>query len=62
MGQTPLHFACEQGRPAIVRQLLAAGAQPAATDGHGLTPMAMAARMGHAHVVAVLVEAARTAS
>lgn len=62
MGQTPLHFASEQGRPAIVRQLLAAGAQPGATDANGLTPVVMAARQRHTEVAALLVEAARTAA
>ena len=61
MGQTPLHFASEQGRPDIVRTLLAAGAQPRAVDRNGLSPLAMATRNRHTEVVALLAQALRDA-
>ncbi len=62
MGQTTLHFASEQGRPAIVRQLLAAGAEPRVVDRSGVSPLAMAARQGHKDVVVLLAEAMRDAA
>ena len=62
MGQTPLHFASEQGRPAIVRQQLAAGAEPRVVDRSGVSPLAMAARQGPRDVVVLLAEAMRDAA
>ena len=38
-GTTALHHACTRAAPALVRILLAAGADPAARDAHGTTPL-----------------------
>lgn len=38
-GQTPLHFACERGHPAVVTRLLDAGADIEARDMIGRTPL-----------------------
>jgi hypothetical protein len=55
-----LHYAVQsvQARPWVVRALLAAGAEPGATDTDGNTPAALAARIedgpGKAQVLALL--------
>lgn len=56
-GVTPLHLAVRRGLKRYVRPLLAAGANPASTDGDGQTPLHWAAREGHASVAAALLEA-----
>ena len=55
-GWTGLHAACKMGRAAVVRLLLARGADPAATTSLGSTPLHIAAAQGHAEAAAVLLE------
>ena len=56
-GQTPLHLAVAQkGSDAVVKQLLAAGANPNAMDNAGLTPLATATRAQNESVVSLLME------
>ncbi|CAG9783821.1 unnamed protein product [Diatraea saccharalis] len=56
-GTTALMVACENGRIATLRALLAAGADPCACDADGWTPLAFAARGGHLAVVRELLDA-----
>ena len=51
---TPLHFSASAGHIAVVRVLADGRAYLDATDGHGVTPLAAAARAGHAGAVAEL--------
>ncbi len=64
---TPLHYACEAGQLPTVRALVAAGARvndlarvcsagPFTTVEVQASPLACAARLGHAEVVAFLLE------
>jgi hypothetical protein len=53
-GSTPLHFAAANGHAAIVRILLASGANPEKVDKDGLTPEEIASSIGQDDVVAVL--------
>ncbi len=56
-GQTPLHLAVAQkGSDAVVKQLLAAGANPNAMDNAGLTPLATATRAQNESVLSLLME------
>ncbi len=52
--QTPLHVAVEKGYVEVVRAFLAAGADPAARDGQGRTPLDAA---GHPEIARLLIEA-----
>ncbi|GBP85350.1 Kinase D-interacting substrate of 220 kDa B [Eumeta japonica] len=54
---TALMVASERGRAEAVRLLVAAGADPNATDADGWGPVALAARAGHAPVVRELLDA-----
>ncbi|KAH6884532.1 putative ankyrin repeat protein, partial [Thelonectria olida] len=57
-GQTPLWWAASKGQAAVMRQLIAAGANPNADDvTHGLTPLHQAANKNHHEAVKVLLEA-----
>lgn len=56
-GVAPLHFAAQEGRPGIVRALLAAGAKPGIADDGGSTPLHVAARQDDPEIVALLLEA-----
>ncbi|XP_049867259.1 kinase D-interacting substrate of 220 kDa B isoform X3 [Pectinophora gossypiella] len=56
-GTTALMCACETGRTAAVRLLLAAGADAGAADADGWTPLAFAARGGHLAIVKDLLDA-----
>lgn len=58
-GWTALHLAAYNGNPETVRVLLAAGADPAADDGTGKTPLDWASEAGKADNVALLQQAAR---
>ena len=53
-GCTPLHDAAENGREAVARALLAAGADTKAEDCHGQTPLSYAREGRHAALVALL--------
>ncbi|ATY58984.1 ankyrin 2,3 unc44 [Cordyceps militaris] len=57
-GRTPLHLACADDfqRPALVRYLLAHGANPSATTRARETPLVMAIRCGNAEIVEALLE------
>lgn len=52
-GSTPLHFAAANGHAHIVSLLLSHGANPDATEKHGLTPEDLAREAGHVNVVTV---------
>lgn len=56
-GWTALHLAAYNGNPETVRVLLAAGADPAADDGTGKTPLEWAREAGKAENVALLQQA-----
>ena len=64
-GRTPLHCAAEEGRAAVVGQLLAAGAAMDAKDDDRRTPLYRAARGGRAameeQLLAAVVEQLRAA-
>ena len=49
-----LHCAAARGHEAVVRALLARGAETGAVDKRGATAAALAAKQGHAHVAALL--------
>lgn len=49
--------ACENGRVAAARMLLAAGADASAADSDGWTPLAFAARGGHLTIAKELLDA-----
>lgn len=53
-GMTPLHVAVKRGLAAMVPVLLAVGADVAAVDADGLSPLALALADGHAEIAAVL--------
>ncbi len=54
--RTPLHVAAEHGCVHVVKQLLDAGASPAARTDRGWTPLHLAAICGREHVVALLLD------
>jgi ankyrin repeat protein len=56
-GATALHIAAGEGQADMVASLLAAGADPALTDGAGRTPAAVARLMGHQGLAARLAKA-----
>ncbi len=54
-GLRPIHFAILRHRSGkIIRTLLKAGADPNLPDGRGVTPLALARRLGHAEAARVL--------
>eukprot|EP00755_Sulcionema_specki_P040301 Sspe_Gene.114434::Locus_99981_Transcript_1_1_Confidence_1.000_Length_1065::g.114434::m.114434 len=57
LGCTPLQWAAHRGRTAVLRALIAAGADLSAADRYGGSPLHEAARTGHIAGIAVLVEA-----
>jgi len=54
---TPLHTAAEKGHEAVVRALVAAGADVKKLRNDGRTPLFIAAKNGHEAIVAALMEA-----
>jgi ankyrin repeat protein len=58
-GLTPLHYAAAHGHEDIVRQLLKRGADIAAKNSDGKTPLMMAEERGHASLVALLSKSIR---
>lgn len=52
--QTPLHFAITEEKPEIVEVLLSARADTNAPDGHGRTPLWLAASVGDVKIVEML--------
>ena len=54
LGQRPLHIACLHGQTAIVRMLLALGADPDVRTAHGETALAIARRVNSAAIVTAL--------
>jgi len=53
--QTPLHFAVRGGSDAVVRILLANGADPERTDLEGMTPLQLACQLGQLDIVRSLI-------
>ncbi len=53
-GRTPLHAAALEGQAAMVKALLAAGAEPSCKDDAQETALLIAAAQGHREVVALL--------
>ena len=53
-GATPLFTAAEEGYPAVVELLLAAGADRSAKDNEGSTALDVATRHGHVSIAALL--------
>ncbi len=56
-GTTPLHWAVHNGDAALVRQLLATGADARAVNDYGATPMSEAAERGDADLIRQLLKA-----
>lgn len=57
-GFRPLHVACRNGHPDVVRALLRHGADPNCTDRLGFTPLHIASRAGQDSCVQLLLETA----
>lgn len=53
--RTPLHFAADRGRPAIISTLLSLGAALDPQDADGMTPLAYAVACGNEEEIEVLV-------
>ena len=51
LGLTPLHVACVEGQLAVVKMLVAAGAQTNLPNNNGSTPLDLAEENGHTAVV-----------
>jgi len=57
-GTTPLHFACDDARPEVVRELLSRGADPNARNVYAFTPLHVVAKgWGNVPCAALLLEA-----
>jgi len=61
-GDSPLHWAASFGQEAALEALLAAGAEPCATNDDGVTPLHEAARAGHVDCVSILLRGGADAS
>lgn len=57
LGSTPLHLASMNSSPAVMKALIAAGANPNARDNEGATPLHIAAYSSRAEYVQMLLEA-----
>jgi hypothetical protein len=55
-GRTALHWACYHGQLSVVQALVGAGANPAALDNGGYTPLMLAASFGQPDIVAFLLQ------
>ena len=55
-GETALHFACDKGLLSVVEALVRAGANPAALDRDGDTPLIWAAANNYVNIVAFLLQ------
>ena len=55
-GDTPLHFAADEGHADVIETLLEAGADPDARDENGWTPLHIAARWGHVAAIMALLK------
>jgi ankyrin repeat protein len=55
-GGTALHWACSEGPLSVVQALVGAGANPAALDNNGETPLMFAADNDHPDIVAFLLQ------
>lgn len=55
-GKTPLHFAIESGRPAVINLLLEHKADINAQDGNGITPFQLAVDSGNPELVETLLK------
>ncbi|KAF7919271.1 hypothetical protein EAE99_008573 [Botrytis elliptica] len=58
---TPLHYAARIGRPKIIEQLLALGANSLKKTADGATPLHIAAKEGHLRVFQILMSAGKDA-
>lgn len=57
-GTTPLHFACDEARPEVVRELLSRGADPNARNAYAFTPLHVIAKgWGNVLCASLLLEA-----
>jgi ankyrin repeat protein len=54
-GNYPIHVAASDGKPRLVAQMLAAGADINGKGDHGMTPLMCAAKNGHSKVVKLMV-------
>lgn len=55
-GESAIHLSCGLGQLDALKFLVKKGGSLDATDGQGDTPLHWAARQGHAHIIAYLVE------
>jgi hypothetical protein len=56
-GMTPLILAIQNQRSVIVSKLISKGAKVTVADPHGVTPLAMASRLGNANIMELLLKA-----
>ena len=61
-GETPLHWAAQEGHTEIARALITAGAKVNLADNYGRTPLNLAALHGHTETVEILRAAQNTPS
>src|SRR5256885_544816 len=61
-GMTPLHWAVHHDDLAVVKALLAAKANPNATNRYGVTPLSLACTNGNTEIVTLLLDAGADAN